>query len=53
MAVVKIPKGFEEVKDVRVLSEDRIRVVGSKRLSVEVPLNTEFLETSTLDDLIE
>jgi hypothetical protein len=53
MGVAKIPRGFKVVREIKPLSEGRVRLVGNNRLKVEIPLQLDFLNTARLDGLIE
>ncbi|MBS12580.1 MAG: hypothetical protein CME19_13360 [Gemmatimonadetes bacterium] len=53
MGVARIPKGFNEVKDIKRIDDRTIRLVGNKRHNVDVPAQLGFLETASLEGLIE
>ncbi len=52
MGVARIPRGFQEVLDIQVLSEDHIRLIGHEKFKVDVAVNTDFLKSATIEDLI-
>jgi hypothetical protein len=53
MGVTKVPKGFNTVKDIKRMDDATVRLIGNARLRVDIPLQLGFLETATLDGLIE
>ncbi len=53
MGVAKLPRGFRVVKTIRRVDDETIRITGNNRLKVDVKARLDFLETSTLEGLIE
>lgn len=53
MGVAKVPRGFRVVKDIKRIDAHTVRLIGNGRLKVEIPMRLDFLETSTIDGLIE
>ena len=53
MGVAVLPRGFRVVKTMRRVDDETIRITGNNRLSVDVKVRLDFLESSTLDGLIE
>ena len=53
MGVAKIPRVFKVVKDIKRVDDGTVRLVGNGRLKVEIPVQLGFLETATLEGLVE
>ena len=53
MGVAKLPRGFRIVKEIRRVDDETIRITGNSRLKVDVKARLDFLENSTLPELIE
>ncbi len=49
----KIPRVFKVVKDIKRVDDGTVRLVGNGRLKVEIPVQLGFLETATLEGLVE